>query len=61
MATTHGTVRATVKVGPDGKVSSVVIRDAPDDALAQCVAAVMRSAQFPRSDEGVSFTYPFVF
>lgn len=57
----HGTVRATVKVDADGKVTSVVIRDAPDDALAQCVAAVMRSARFPRSDQGVTFTYPFVF
>jgi outer membrane biosynthesis protein TonB len=57
----HGTVRAQVKVAPDGKVASVTIRDAPDDALAQCVAAIMRSARFPSTDRGGSFLYPFVF
>lgn len=57
----HGTVRASVRVAPDGTVASVVVQSAPDDALAQCVAAVMRSARFPASNQGVSFTYPFVF
>lgn len=57
----HGTVRAQVKVGPDGKVTSVTIRDAPDDALAQCVAAILRSARFPSTHQGGSFLYPFVF
>jgi outer membrane biosynthesis protein TonB len=57
----HGIVRASVKVAPDGKVTSVVIRASPDDALARCVAHLLRSARFPRSDLGVSFTYPFVF
>jgi outer membrane biosynthesis protein TonB len=57
----HGPVKAQVRVAPDGRVANVVIRTAPDDALAQCVAAIMRSARFPTSDTGVSFTYPFVF
>ena len=57
----QGTVRAQVKVAPDGSVTSVVIRTSPDDELAQCVAHVLRSTSFPRSDLGVSFTYPFVF
>jgi hypothetical protein len=56
-----GTVRAHVKVAPDGTVTSVVIRDAPDDALAQCVAHIMRGARFPATDQGGSFLYPFVF
>jgi hypothetical protein len=45
----------------DGTVVSVVIRDAPDDALAQCVAHIMRAAHFPATDQGGSFLYPFVF
>lgn len=57
----HGKFKAQVKVNPDGSVSTVLIRGAPDDALAQCVGAIMRSARFPRTDLGGSFTYPFVF
>ena len=39
----------------------VDVLETPDDAVAACVAQVMRGARFPRSDDGVSFTYPFVF
>ncbi len=56
-----GTVKIRVQVANDGTVSRVDVLETPDDAVAACVAQVMRGARFPRSDDGVSFTYPFVF
>jgi hypothetical protein len=56
-----GVVKVHVKVRPDGTVSDVSISQTPDAALGDCVADVLRAAKFPKSDDGGSFNYPFIF
>jgi len=56
-----GTVKVTVRVGPDGKVTGVTVAEAPDVALGDCVAAAIQRAVFPVTQTGGGFTYPFVF
>ena len=60
-STAKGTVKASVKVNPDGAVGSVSITSTPEPALGDCVAAVMVKASFPQTKQGGSFSYPFVF
>ena len=57
----RGTVKLAVTVGPDGRVTSVTIKAAPDRALADCVAAAARNATFARTKAGGAFSYPFIF
>lgn len=57
----RGTVKVNVRVAPDGSVSRVEIRSTPDRALGECVADIFLAVRFPASQQGVSFTYPFVF
>jgi molybdenum cofactor biosynthesis protein B len=56
-----GTVKLTVQVGPTGNVSTVDIVETPDPALGNCVAGAIRHASFEKTENGGSFTYPFVF
>lgn len=60
-STAKGTVKVRVKVGTDGLVTSVVVDRTPDAALGACVAAVVQRAVFARTQQGGSFSYPFVF
>lgn len=57
----RGTVKVSVKVSPAGKIQSVGVAATPDPALGACVAAAVKLAKFPETDEGGSFGYPFVF
>ena len=53
-----GDVKIGVKVGPDGSVKSTTVKAAPDAALGDCVAAAVKKASFPKTQNGGSFTYP---
>jgi len=48
-------------VGPDGRVTSVSIKAAPDRMLALCAATAVQNAMFPPTRSGGAFGYPFVF
>ena len=56
-----GQVKVSVKVGPSGSVESVTVKNTPDAALGNCVAAAMQKASFAKTTNGGSFGYPFVF
>jgi len=56
-----GTVRIAVRVSGSGKVISANASESPDPELGTCVAAAVKLARFPETDEGGSFTYPFAF
>jgi predicted Zn finger-like uncharacterized protein len=56
-----GQVKVAVKVGPDGSVASVTVRNTPDPGLGNCVAGVMQTAKFAKTQSGGSFAYPFQF
>jgi TonB family protein len=56
-----GTVKIAVEVAPEGKVTSADVTESPDTALGSCVATALKKAQFGKSVNGGSFTYPFVF
>ena len=55
-----GTVKAQVKVAPDGSVSAATVQDA-NEALSTCIAGVLQRVKFAATQRGGSFTYPFVF
>jgi molybdenum cofactor biosynthesis protein B len=57
----HGTVKLQVKVSPDGKITNVSVVSTPDPALGACAASIVQKAKFPETDDGGSFSYPFVF
>jgi hypothetical protein len=57
----RGMVKLAVTVGPDGRVTDVTIKAAPDRALADCVATAARNATFARTKAGGAFSYPFMF
>ena len=56
-----GQVKVSVKVNPDGSISSVTVKNTPDPGLGNCVAAAMQKASFKKTQTGGSFGYPFVF
>ncbi|HEU4728609.1 MAG TPA: GYF domain-containing protein [Kofleriaceae bacterium] len=56
-----GQVKVSVKVGPDGHVSSVTVKNTPDAGLGNCVAGMMQKATFARTQSGGSFSYPYTF
>ena len=56
-----GQVKVHVKVSGGGAVTSVSVSATPDAALGNCVAAAMQKASFPKTQNGGSFGYPFVF
>lgn len=56
-----GTVKIKVEVAPAGTVRSATVTATPEQALGDCVAAVMKTATFRATLNGGSFSYPFVF
>jgi tRNA A-37 threonylcarbamoyl transferase component Bud32/outer membrane biosynthesis protein TonB len=56
-----GIVKVSVKVGPDGNVSGVTVKQTPDAALGDCVAGAMQKATFVKTQTGGEFRYPFTF
>jgi molybdenum cofactor biosynthesis protein B len=56
-----GTVKLAMTVDKEGAVTDVSVQTAPDDALGECVATALRKARFAKTQNGGSFTYPFVF
>lgn len=54
-------VKIAVKVAPSGAVVRAYVKEAPTDALGACVVAAVRTATFPVSASGASFSYPFRF
>ncbi len=56
-----GKVKAKVTVAPAGTVTSATIEASPDPKLGTCVADVLKSATFAKTEAGGSFSYPFVF
>ena len=56
-----GTVKVALEVGGDGAVRTTNVVESPDESLGQCVAAALKAAQFAKTTNGGTFTYPFVF
>ena len=56
-----GSVKVSVKVTPDGGVSSVSVKESPDQSLGNCVAGAMKGATFKKTQTGGSFSIPFQF
>ena len=56
-----GQVKVSVKVGPDGRVANVTVKNTPDDALGACVAGQVQKAVFPKTQTGGQFAYPYTF
>jgi hypothetical protein len=56
-----GIVKVSVRVGADGHVTSVAVKQTPDAALGDCVSGIMQKASFARTQSGGSFAYPFPF
>jgi TonB family protein len=56
-----GEVKVTVKVDGSGSVGDVSVKSAPNAALGSCVANAVKKAKFAKTQEGATFTYPFVF
>jgi hypothetical protein len=59
--TLAGTVMARFTIAPDGSVAASVASGIPD--VADCVAGVIKRAQFPKSQSGkpTEVNYPFTF
>jgi len=45
----------------EGHVTNVAVETTPDSALGACVAAAVQKASFSKTQNGGSFSYPFVF
>jgi TonB family protein len=56
-----GEVKVTVKVDGSGSVGDVSVKSAPNAALGTCVANAVKKAKFAKTQQGATFTYPFVF
>ena len=56
-----GQVKVSVKVGADGHVANVTVKNTPDDGLGACVAAQVQKAVFPKTQTGGQFAYPYTF
>lgn len=55
-----GRLQIRVRVAPDGTVSDVTATP-PDAPPSACVVGLVRAARFARTQNGGSFSYPFVF
>jgi serine/threonine-protein kinase len=60
-STAKGQVKVSVKVGPDGQVTAVTVKNTPDAGLGNCVASMMQKATFIKTQSGGSFSYPYTF
>jgi hypothetical protein len=56
-----GTVKLEVVVGPDGRVTKATTNRPDGDPLGACVAATVRLVAFKKTQNGGSFSYPWVF
>jgi len=56
-----GTVKVSVKVGPDGRITEVSVKETPDPGLGNCVKNQVQKATFARTQGGGSFAYPYPF
>lgn len=56
-----GIVKVSVEVSPNGDVTSVTVKQTPDESLGDCVAGEMKKATFAKTLTGGSFAYPFTF
>jgi outer membrane biosynthesis protein TonB len=56
-----GRVKVGVTVAPDGSITNVDVREAPDEWLGRCVATRIKAARLAATQQGGTFTYPFVF
>jgi len=56
-----GQVKVSVKVGADGKVANVTVKNTPDAALGDCVAGMVQKATFAKTQTGGLFAYPYTF
>ncbi len=56
-----GTVKVHVAVGSDGSVTDARVVQTPDPALGACVSDALKAASFAKTQNGGTFTYPFVF
>jgi len=56
-----GTVKIAMTVKPDGSVSEASVASSPSDALGSCVSTALKKAQFAKTVNGGTFTYPFEF
>lgn len=56
-----GKVKVTVRVDPRGRVAAVSLATSPDPQLGECVLEAMKRARFEPTQQGGSFSYPFVF
>jgi TonB family protein len=56
-----GEVKVQVKVAAGGSVSSVSVKNTPDASLGSCVASAMEKASFAKTQNGGTFSYPFIF
>ncbi len=57
----RGMVKVSIKVSGDGEVTRVKVKETPNPDLGTCVANAVRKANFGDSQNGASFSYPFVF
>lgn len=55
----EGIVKLAIVVAADGTVKQVDVKEAPSPALGQCVVGLVKPLRFPRSQRGVTFTFPF--
>jgi TonB family protein len=56
-----GTVRVSVKVAPEGHVTSVTVKSSLDPGIDSCVSGAVQKATFAKTKTGGSFSYPFTF
>jgi RNA polymerase sigma factor (sigma-70 family) len=56
-----GVVKVWMRVAPEGEVTESRVVSTPSQPLGACVAHVLDSATFAATQEGGSFSYPFVF
>jgi predicted Zn finger-like uncharacterized protein len=56
-----GQVKISVKVGADGHVTNVTVKNTPDAGLGNCVSSMMQKAMFAKTQTGGSFSYAYTF
>ncbi|HEY4181457.1 MAG TPA: VIT domain-containing protein [Kofleriaceae bacterium] len=56
----HGTIATKIVIGPQGTVLDATATGF-DDAVASCVAGVLKQTEFPSSGETIIVNYPFTF
>jgi predicted Zn finger-like uncharacterized protein len=56
-----GQVKVSVKVSPEGHVTSVTVKNTPDVNLGNCVQNMVQKAMFAKTQTGGAFSYPYTF